>query len=94
METVQQMAEFVCLWVLVQLVQLNEQRSDSVEVDSGREQQYTITTKSVYQAQSKGSYCSFKVKSIWRVHAEGKLKFFAWLPVQAPIQININVQTL
>ena len=49
METVQQMAEFVCLWDLVQLVQLNEQRSDSVEVDSGREQQYTITTKSVYQ---------------------------------------------
>lgn len=36
METVQHMAEFVCFWDLVQLVQLNEQE-DQVEVDSGRE---------------------------------------------------------
>jgi hypothetical protein len=43
------------------------------------------TAKSVYQAQFKGSYCTFKAKSIWRAHAEGKLKFFAWLLVQAKV---------
>jgi hypothetical protein len=43
------------------------------------------TEKSAYQAQFKGSYGSFKAKSIWRAPAEGKQKFFAWLLVQVKV---------
>ena len=40
------------------------------------------TAKSAYEAQFKGSYCSFRPNALWQARAEGKHKFFAWLLVQ------------
>ena len=76
------MAEFVALWDLVHEVQLNDQ-DDAIAWKWTVHGEYT--TKTAYLAQFKGSFSSFKAKSIWKAHAEGKHKFFTWLLVQAKI---------
>jgi hypothetical protein len=76
------MAEFVFLWGKVQDVQL------TVQPDSIR-RRWTAdgshTSKSTYEVQYKGSFCSFNSKAIWSASAEGKHRFFAWLVVQRKI---------
>lgn len=43
------------------------------------------TSKSAYQAQLQGIYSNIQGKVIWKAHAEGKIKFFAWLLIQQKI---------
>ena len=76
------MAEFVKLWDLVQSQQLNDQE-DQITWRWTADGNYS--TKSEYLAQFRGSYTAILANSIWKAHAEGKLKFFAWPLVQAKI---------
>jgi len=76
------MAEFVKLWDLVQSQQLNDQE-DQITWRWTADCNYS--TKSAYLAQFKGSYTTILANSIWKAHAEGKLKIFAWPLVQAKI---------
>jgi len=79
MSSVEEMADFVALWDLVQDVQLTTEE-DKITWKWTPDGSYTA--KSAYEVQFKGSYCSFKPNAIWRAHAEGKHKFFTWLLVQ------------
>jgi len=79
MSSVYEMADFVVLWDLVQEVQLTMEE-DQISWRWTADGVYTA--KSAYEAQFRGSYCSFLPSTIWRAHAEGKHKFFSWLLVQ------------
>jgi len=82
METMQQLSEFISLWNHLEGVELND-RPDCIRwiwTENG-----VYSSKSAYLAQFKGSYSSFKADSVWKAHAEGKQKFFAWLLIQAKI---------
>ena len=79
MSTVEEMAEFVALWDLVQNVQLTSEE-DQIQWKWSADGMYSA--KSAYEVQFKGSFCSFRPNHIWRAHAEGKHKFFTWLLVQ------------
>ena len=76
MSSVEEMAEFVILWDLVQQVSLNDQED---QLSWRWTANGSYSSKSAYLAQFNGSYCSFKASYIWKAHAEGKHKFFAWL---------------
>jgi hypothetical protein len=43
------------------------------------------SSKSAYLEQFKGPYYSFRAKSVWKAHAEGKHNLFAWLFIQTKI---------
>jgi hypothetical protein len=76
------MGEFVKLWDLVTAQQLNDQDDQILWRWTAHG---TYTTKSAYLAQFSGSYSDIMAETIWKAHAEGKLKFFVWLLVQAKI---------
>jgi len=82
MSSVEEMVEFVILWDLVQQVSLNDQED---QLSWRWTANGSYSSKSAYLAQFNGSYCSFKASYIWKAHAEGKHKFFAWLLVQSKI---------
>jgi hypothetical protein len=78
MTSVEEMAEFVVLWDSVQEVNF----TDQTDILQWRWTSHcAYTSKSAYRAQMHGSYCSFDADGIWKAHAEGKHKFFAWLLV-------------
>jgi len=79
MSLVEEMADFIALWDLVQEVQLTTEE-DQISWKWTADAVYTA--KSAYEAQFRGSYSSFLPTAIWRAHAEGKHKFFCWLLVQ------------
>jgi hypothetical protein len=72
MQTVEEMANFVELWDLVQAVQLTDEQDQITW-------RWTTHAKSAYNAQFHGSYSTYTGENIWRGEAEGKHKFFAWL---------------
>jgi len=82
MQTVEEMANFVKLWDLVQEVQLNNE-PDSITWKWTSDGNYTA--KSAYNVQFLGSYSHFNGESIWKAESEGKHKFFAWLMVQCKL---------
>lgn len=82
MSTVEEMAEFVTLWDLVQQVSLSNQEDQLAWRWTANA---SYSSKSAYLAQFNGSYCSFEGSYIWKAHAKGKHKFFAWLLVQSKI---------
>ena len=82
MQTVEEMANFVKLWDLVQEVQLNN-KPDSITWKWTSDGNYTA--KSAYNVQFLGSYSHFNGESIWKAESEGKHKFFAWLMVQCKL---------
>ena len=82
MNTVEEMAEFVTLWDLVQQVVLTD-RSDEISWRWTADGAYS--SKSAYLAQFIGSFSTFQGCGVWKAHAEGKHKFFAWLLVQNKI---------
>ena len=82
MQSVDQMASFMELWVIVQAVQL----SDGQDTISWRwTSDGAYTAKSAYSAQFLGSYSNFRGLSVWQAEAEGKHDFFAWLLLQCKI---------
>jgi len=82
MSTVQQMAEFVFLWDLVQQAVLTD-NTDEISWRWSADGAYS--SKSAYLAQFPGSFAAFQGNDIWKAQAEGKHKFFAWLLVQSKI---------
>jgi len=82
MTTVQEMAEFVILWDLVQQVQLTD-GTDEIRWRWTADGIYT--SKSAYLAQFNGSYSTYNGNDLWKAQAEGKHKFFSWLLLQTKI---------
>jgi hypothetical protein len=88
MSTATEMAEFVLLWEQVQAVQFSEVQ-DVIRWKWTATGLYT--SKSAYDKQFIGSYCTFNNKAIWRAKVEGKHRFFAWLMVQERLQTADNL---
>jgi hypothetical protein len=82
MSTVEEMAEFVMLWDLVQGVHFSDEE-DKIVWKLTADGQYTA--KSAYEVQFRSSFCSFNPKWLWSAHAEPKHRFFTWLLVQERI---------
>ena len=82
MDSVDLMAQFVVLWDAVQQIQLTDRPDEIVWRWSANG---TYTSKSAYLAQMRGTFCNFDAQAIWRAHAEGKHRFFAWLLVKEKI---------
>jgi hypothetical protein len=73
------MAEFFFLWDKLQQIQL----SDVPDAISWRwTANGSYSSKTAYQIQFRGSFCSFNSSAIWEASAEGKHKLFMWLFVQ------------
>lgn len=84
----EQMAEFVGLWDAVQSVQF----LDTPDVITWKwTASGTYSAKSAYNIQLLGTQGIFDGRSVWRAHAEGKHKFFAWLFVQGKILTADNL---
>jgi hypothetical protein len=79
MNTADQIVEFVILWDKLQHIQLTD-TSDTIAWRWTANGLYS--SKSAYQIQFQGSYCSFNAEASWTASAEGKHKLFAWLLVQ------------
>jgi hypothetical protein len=88
MSTATEMAEFVLLWEQVQAVQFSDLQ-DVIRCKWTANGLYT--SKSAYDIQFTGSYCTFNSKAIWKAKAEGKHRFFAWLMVQEKLQTADNL---
>ena len=82
MNSVEELAEFVRLWDLVQEVQLTDVENVITWKFSP---DGLYTAKSAYDVQFRGSYCCFQPKRVWSAHAEPKHRFFMWLLVQEKI---------
>jgi hypothetical protein len=82
MNSVEEMAQFVVLWDMVQDIEFVD-RPDEITWRWTADGSYS--SRSAYTAQFNGSYSTFKGDYIWKAHAEGKHKFFAWLLVQCKI---------
>ena len=83
MSTTTEVAEFVLVWEHVQAVQFLEVQ-DAIRWKWAATGLYT--SKSAYDIQFSGSYCTFDCKAIWRAKAEGEHMFFVWLLVQERLQ--------
>lgn len=82
MSTIEEMAEFIVLWDLVQGISLTDS-ADSIIWRWTAQGEYTA--KSAYELQFKGTYCSFAAQYVWKAQVEGKHRFFAWLLLQSKI---------
>lgn len=88
MTTAEEMAELVFLWGKIDEVQLNNQPDQIIwKWTSNR----LYSTKSAYNIQFKGSFCSFNTKAIWRAKSEGKHMVFASQLVQSKILTADNL---
>jgi hypothetical protein len=82
MSTADEMAELISLWSSLETVTLNDQE-DTIVWKWTANGQYT--SKSAYQAQLLGSYCTFNSKAVWAAKVEDKHRFFAWLLIQCKL---------
>jgi mannosylglycoprotein endo-beta-mannosidase len=82
MTTTQEMTELIDLWSMIDCVQLSDQEDKIIW--KWTENGY-YSSKSAYQVQFLGSYCTFDTKSIWSAKTEDKHRFFAWLLIQCKI---------
>ena len=88
MSNASKIAEFVGLWDSVQSVVFTEE-TDQITWKWTPNGQYT--SKSAYDIQFAGSFCTFDSSAIWQAKAEGKHHFFAWLLVHGKIQTADNL---
>jgi hypothetical protein len=72
--------QFVELWSLLLHVHLDDQVEDSISWNLTANGQYSA--KSAYEVQFLGSTLSIMHKTVWKVWATPKAKFFAWLFLQ------------
>jgi hypothetical protein len=72
--------QFVELWSLLLHVHLDDQVEDSISWNLTANGQYSA--KSAYEVQFLGSTLSIMHKTVWKVWATPKEKFFAWLFLQ------------
>jgi hypothetical protein len=72
MSRAEEMAEFIYLWPLIQEVQLTQQQDFLVWIWTN---DGTYSSKSTYEAQFQGSYCTFNCTAIWKAKVEGKHHF-------------------
>jgi hypothetical protein len=89
MTQAEEMAELITLWALVDEVQLQD-REDVLRWRWTADGIYT--SKSAYEVQFRGSFCTYNSTSIWKAKAEGKHKFFTWLLIQSKILMADKLQ--
>jgi hypothetical protein len=80
MSTADEIAEFILLWPMIQEVRLNK-LEDQIVWRWTTDRSYT--SKSAYEIQFLGSYCTISCTAISKARTEGKHHFFAWLWLQA-----------
>jgi hypothetical protein len=78
--TMDHLSQFVGLWVKPQGVHLHEEVADDISWKLTANGQYLA--KSAYELQFSGSTFSSLHKSVWKVWAPPKVKFFTWLLTQ------------
>jgi hypothetical protein len=78
--TIDHLFQFINLWAKLQEVHLIEEIEDTISWRLTSNGQYSV--KSVYDLQFFGSTTSNLYKSVWKVWATPKAKFFAWLLTQ------------
>ena len=88
MSNASEIAEFVGLWDSVQSVVFTEE-TDQITWKWTPNGQYT--SKSAYDIQFAGSFCTFDSSAIWQAKVEGMHRFFAWLLVHGKIQTTDNL---
>jgi len=88
MSNATEISEFVGLCEWVQEVVFNEE-ADQITWKWTANGLYS--SKSAYDIQFAGSFCTFDSSAIWTAKAEGKHRFFAWLLVQERIQTADNL---
>jgi hypothetical protein len=72
MTETEHMTELIHLWSLIQDVQL-AQREDEIVWRWTANGVYS--SKSAYEAQFRGSYCTYNCSAIWKAKVEGKHRF-------------------
>jgi hypothetical protein len=88
MSTVEEMAELITLWGLLEHVTLTGQE-DQIRWRWTANGCYS--SKSAYQAHLMGTFCSFNCKVIWVAKVEDKHRFFGWLLVQCKLLTADNL---
>ena len=79
MGTQEQLMQFLALWECIQGVSLSLNR-DTIEWNLTASKEYSAA--SAYTAQFVGRMQQRQLEDVWRIQAEGKVKFFFWLLVQ------------
>ena len=88
MSTATEISEFIFLWEVVQGVHF----SDVPDLITWKWTANGLySSKSAYEVQFSGSYCTFNAQAIWKAKTEGKHRFFTWLLVQGKIQTADNL---
>ena len=88
MSTATEISEFIFLWEVVQGVHF----SDVPDLITWKWTENGLySSKSAYEVQFSGSYCTFNAQAIWKAKTEGKHRFFTWLLVQGKIQTADNL---
>lgn len=88
MSAATEITEFIYLWEVVQEIQFSD-LPDQITWKWTPNGLYS--SKSAYDIQFLGSYCTFNARAIWKAKTEGKHRFFAWLLVQEKIQTADNM---
>jgi hypothetical protein len=78
--TMDHLTQFVALWIKLQDVHLHDEAPDDISWKLTANGQYSA--KLAYHLQFLGSTFSSLHKSVWKVWAPPKVKFFAWLLTQ------------
>lgn len=79
MSTEEQVGQFVRLWEMIQNVQLSDQE-DTISWELTSSGKYTA--KSAYDAQFFGRIPQPHLEKVWKIKAEGKVKFYIWFLLQ------------
>jgi len=88
MSTATEISEFIFLWEVVQGVHF----SDVPDLITWKWTANGLySSKSAYEVQFSGSYCTFNAQAIWKAKTEGKHRFFTWMLVQGKIQTADNL---
>jgi hypothetical protein len=82
MSTADEIAEFIQLWLMIQEVRLN-QLEDQIAWRLTTDGSYS--SKSSYEIQFLGSFCTINCTAIWKARTEGKQHLFTWLWLQRKI---------
>lgn len=75
-QTAVEIHKYVLLWALVQQIELEDKREDSIVWRWTEDGEYT--SKSAYRIQFQGTFCKLRIIPIWKAKAEPKCRFFAW----------------
>lgn len=86
----QEINEFIVLWEALAGTTLEAEVEDDITWKWTEDGEYSA--KSAYLAQFQGRLSKIRVTPIWKAHAEGKCRFFAWTLLHKKILTANNLQ--